>query len=88
MAREVGKDMMELGDRSTSPWSSPDGDIQVGTVFRRQGSAPCLGCSVYYAAVGHGKGAWDATGGLLKKIAFAGFVLPSLFDPGPVSDSS
>ena len=33
MAHEVGEDMMELGDRSTSPWPSPDGDIQVGTVF-------------------------------------------------------
>ena len=30
-AREVGEDMMELGDGSTSPWASPDGDIQVGT---------------------------------------------------------
>ena len=50
-------------------------------MFQRQGSAPCLGCSVYYTAVGHGKGAWDATGGLLKKIAFAGFVLPSAAPP-------
>ena len=44
-----------------------------------------MGCSVYYgdvyAAVGHGKGAWDATGGLLKKVAFAGFVLPSAAPP-------
>ena len=30
MAREVGEGMMELGDRSTSLWASPDGDIQVG----------------------------------------------------------
>ena len=50
-------------------------------VLQRQGSAPCLGCSVYYAAVGHGKGPWDATGGLLKKTAFAGFVLPSAAPP-------
>ena len=50
-------------------------------MFQRQGSAPCLGCSVCYAAVGHGKGPWDATGGLLKKTAFAGFVLPSAPPP-------
>ena len=30
MAREVGEDMTELGDGSTTPWASPDGDIQVG----------------------------------------------------------
>jgi len=41
-------------------------------MFQRQGNPPCLGCSVYYAAVG---------GGLLKKIAFAGFVLPSAPPP-------
>ena len=37
----------------------------------RQGSAPCLGCSVYYAAVGHGKGTWDGIGGPLRNIDFA-----------------
>ena len=50
-------------------------------MFQRQENPPCLGCSVYYAAVGHGKGTWDATGGLLKKIAFAGFVSPSAPPP-------
>ena len=50
-------------------------------MFQRQGNPPCLGCSVYYAAVGHGKGSWDATGGLLKKTALAGFVLPSAAPP-------
>ena len=50
-------------------------------MFQRQENPPCLGCSVYYAAVGHGKGTWDATGGLLKNIAFAGFVLPSAPPP-------
>ena len=38
-------------------------------------SSPCK-------AVGHGKGMWGATGGLLKKkMAFAGFVLPSAAPP-------
>ena len=51
-------------------------------MLQRQGNPPCLGCSVYYAAVGHGKGMWGATGGLLKKkMAFAGFVLPSAAPP-------
>ena len=28
-------------------------------MLQRQGDAPCLGCSVYYAAVGHVKGTWS-----------------------------
>ena len=52
-------------------------------MLQRQGNPPCLGCSVYYAAVGHGKGTWDASaiGGLLKKTALAGFILPSAPPP-------
>ena len=48
---------------------------------QRQGNPLCLGCSVYFACVGHGKGAWDATGGLLKKMAFAENILPSAAPP-------
>ena len=40
-------------------------------MFQRQGNPPCLGCSVYYAAVGHGKGTWDGIRGLLPNIDFA-----------------
>ena len=57
-------------------------DAQVySPMLQRQGNPQCLGCSVYYAAVGHGKGTWDAIGGLLKKTALAGFVLPSAPPP-------
>ena len=40
-------------------------------MFQRQGNPPYLGCSVYYAAVGHGKGTWDGIRGLLLDIDFA-----------------
>ena len=40
-------------------------------MLQRQGNPPCLGCSVYYAAVGHGKGTWDGIRGLLPNIDFA-----------------
>ena len=50
-------------------------------MFQRQGSAPCLGCSVYYAVVGHGKGTWDGLGGLVNKMAFSENVWPSATPP-------
>ena len=50
-------------------------------MFERQENPPCLGCSVYYAAVGHGKGTWDGLGGLVKKMAFSQNVWPSAAPP-------
>ena len=50
-------------------------------MFERQGDPPCLGCYVYFACVGHGKGAWDATGRLLRNIDFAENFLPSVPPP-------
>ena len=40
-------------------------------MLQRQGNPPCLGCSVYYAAVDHGKATWDGIRGLLPNIDFA-----------------
>ena len=50
-------------------------------MFQRQEDAPCHGCSVYYAAVGHGKGMWDGIRGLVKKMAYIDDVFPSAAPP-------
>ena len=50
-------------------------------MFQRQEDAPCLGCSVYYAAVGHGKGMWGGIGGPMKKMAYIGNFVPSAAPP-------